>query len=146
MSVETYISLQEASQLYNLDPQLLTRFVNDGRIRGGRFNGMFVLSEKDTQQVAKHQATKEQLRAKVIHLEGRPIGIREAAKKYDINHRGISRWAKQGYIRILSSGQGRGHKTMVDESDVAYAKEVARVRQARQGRQVFAPEYVPDWF
>ena len=83
MSLETYITLQEASQQYNLDLQQLTHAVNDGRIRGGRFNGTFVLLERDAKRMAKQQATREELRAKVAHLEGKSIGVREAARKYN---------------------------------------------------------------
>jgi len=145
MTVETYITLQEATQKYNLHAQLLTRFIADGKIRGGKLNGTFVLSEKDARQVAKQQATKEDLRSKVVHLEGRPIGVREASRKYSLNSGTISRWAKLGYIRVLSSGT-RGQKTLVDESDVAYAKELTKVQQTGQGKDVFTPEFAPDWF
>jgi predicted site-specific integrase-resolvase len=146
MSLERYITLQEATQRYKLGTQLLTRFVTDGRIRGGRLNGTFVLSEKDTQQVAEQQATREELRKKVAHLEGKRIGINEAADKYELNNASISNWARAGYIRVLSRGQGRGYKTLVDESDVAYAKEIWKLRQAGQGKKVFTREYIPNWF
>jgi hypothetical protein len=146
MALETYITLQEATQRYNLGAQLLTHLVSDGRIRGGRLNGTFVLSEKDTRQVAEQQATKEDLRKKVAYLEGKPIGINEAAEKYNLNNASISNWAKAGYIRILSPGQGRGYRTLVDESDVAYAQEVWKLRQAGQGKKVFTREYIPNWF
>ncbi|MGD8792454.1 MAG: hypothetical protein PVF47_07870, partial [Anaerolineae bacterium] len=76
MSSETYITLQEAAQRYKLEPELLTRYLSDGRIQGGRFNGTFVLSAKDARRLAKQQATKQKLRKKVAHLEGRPIGVR----------------------------------------------------------------------
>jgi predicted site-specific integrase-resolvase len=146
MTQDTYITLQEAAQIYNLDTQLLTRSVNDGRIRGGRFNGTFVLLERDARRMAKQQATKEELRAKVAHLEGRAIGINEAAKKYGLSHPNISTWTKAGYIRVLVPAPGRGHKKLVDESDVAYAKELTKIRPVSQGKRVFTPEFVPDWF
>lgn len=144
--LETYITLQEATQRYNLGTQLLTRFVTDGKIRGGKLNGTFVLSEKDTREVAEHQATKEELRSKVAHLEGRPIGIRQAARKYALDATSISNWVRAGYIRTLSTSEGRGHRKLVDESDVAYAKELLLVRQTVKGQRVFTPEYLPDWF
>jgi len=145
MTVETYITLQEATQKYKLHAQLLTRFIADGKIRGGRLNGTFVLSEKDTCQVAEQQATREELRKKVAHLEGKPISVNEAAQKYDINRASVSRWAKAGYIRVISSREKRGQKTLGDESDVAYAREVMKVLRSGQGKRVFTAEFIPDW-
>jgi hypothetical protein len=146
MSLEAYITLQEAVRRYKLDPELLTRYINNGKIQGGRFNGTFVLSAKDVRRVAKQQATKEHMRSKVAHLEGHAIGINEASQKYDLNSASISNWAKAGYIRILAGGRGRGYRTLVDESDVAYAREVWNLRQAGQGKKVFTAEFIPDWF
>jgi predicted site-specific integrase-resolvase len=146
MPLETYITLQEATQKYNLHAQLLTRFIADGKIRGGKLNGTFVLSEKDARQVAKQQATREELRSKVAHLERKPIGVNEAAQKYSLSQPNISTWIKAGYIRVLSPAQGRGYKKLIDESDVAYAKELSKLRPISQGKRVFTPEFVPDWF
>lgn len=144
MSLETYITLQEASQRYNLDPELLTTWLTRGRLQGGRLNGTFVLLEDDARRMAE-RATKKQLREKVRHLEGVPIGIREASRKYSLNSGTISRWAKLGYVRVLTSGV-RGQKTLVDESDVAYANELVRMQQSGQGKEVFTAEFIPDWF
>jgi predicted site-specific integrase-resolvase len=146
VSLDTYVTLQEATQRYKLDAQLLTRLVTDGKIRGGKLNGTFVLSEKDTRRVANQQVSKEELRARVSHLEGRPIGVNEAARKYDLSAPNISTWIKAGYIRVLSSGHGRGFRKSVDESDVAYAKELTRMNPISQGKRVFTPEFIPDWF
>jgi len=146
MTLETYITLQEATQKYNLRTRLLTQLVTDGKIRGGKLDGTFVLSEKDTKRVAKQQATREKLRGKVAHLEGRPIGVNEAAQKYDLSQPNISTWIKAGYIRVLLPAQGRGYKKLIDESDVAYAKELTKIRPVSQGKRVFTSEFVPDWF
>jgi len=146
VSLDTYLTLQEATQRYKLDPQLLTRLVRDGRIRGGRFDGTFVLLEKDTRQVAEQQATKEDLRKRVAHLEGQAISINGAARKYGLHPPNISRWTKAGYIRVLSPAKGRGHKLLIDESDIAYAKELANAQQMTRGKTIFTPEYIPDWF
>jgi predicted site-specific integrase-resolvase len=146
MSLGSYVTLEDAIQQYNLDARLLTRSVEDGKIRGGRFNGTLVLLEEDIEHMAKQQATKEQLRAKVAHLEGKPIGVLEASRKYNLNNASICRWIKAGYIRTISSPQGRGHKRLIDESDVAYAKELMNTRQIGQGKRTFASEFIPDWF
>ncbi len=146
MALETYITLQEATQRYNLGAKLLTRFVTDGRIRGGRLNGTFVLSEQDTREVAEQQATKGDLRKKVAQLEGKPIGVNEAAQKYDLSQPNISTWIRAGYIRVLSPARGRGYKMLTDESDVAYAKELSKLHPISQGKRVFTPKFVPEWF
>lgn len=146
MGLETYITLQEAEQRFSLDATLLTSMIDRGRIRGGKLNGTFVLLEDDARQMAEQKATKEQMRKKVAHLEGRPIGMREAARKYSLNNASISNWVRAGYIRVISQGAGRGHKSLVDESDVAYAKELVLSQNAGQGSRVFTSDFSPDWF
>jgi hypothetical protein len=149
VSLETYVTLQEAVQRCGLDAALLTHALNKGRIRGGKLNGTVVLLEKDAermaQQAEREHSIRHKLRAKVAHLEGNPISMGAAARKYGLTQPSISRWTQAGYIRILHRGR-QGKATMVDESDVAYAKEVAQFRQAGQGKEVFATAYRPDWF
>jgi hypothetical protein len=149
MSLDTYVTLQEAVQQYGLDAELVTRFVNDGRVRGGKLDGTLVLLEKDAGQMAQWiqgaRSTRKALRAKVAHLENHPISMGAAARKYDLTQPSISRWAKAGYIRFLHRG-GHGKPTLIDESDVAYAKELVKLHQAGQGKQGFTPEYLPNWF
>lgn len=144
MGLETYITLQEAVQRFSLDSTLLTTMIDRGRIRGGKLNGTFVLLEDDVRRMAE-QGTREQLRSQVAYLEGRPISLGQAARKYGLKHQTLSRWIQAGYIRLKERG-GHGRPTLVDESDVAYAKNLADLQQAGQGKQVFTEGFLPDWF
>jgi hypothetical protein len=45
-------------------------------------------------------------RKKYAVLEGRPIRVGEAAKKYQISSGTLSRWAARGHIRVMKRGPG----------------------------------------
>jgi len=51
------------------------------------------------------------------HLEGVGIHVAAAARKYNIPHPTISRWAKQGYIRIIGREKNR---LCLNEAQVAF--------------------------
>src|SRR5690606_5102000 len=110
-----------------------TTWINRGRIRGGKLNGTLALIEEDARRVAElvtdAQSTRQQLRAEVAHLEGQPITVGMAARKYGLTTPSISRWAKAGYIRVIHRS-GHGRPTLIDESDVAYAQKLMKLHQA----------------
>ncbi len=69
--------------------------------------------------------TKEQIiTEESAHLRGQPIGVREAAKKYEISSVTLSRWVKAEYIRAITDNVKRGQKKLVDEADVAYCAKI----------------------
>ena len=68
-------------------------------------------------------------RENFTHLDGIPIGISEAARKYKIPRPTLSRWKDKGYIRVI--GQ-RGQKILLDEGDVAFCCSVQRRTLARE--------------
>ena len=74
------------------------------------------------------------------HLEGKPIGVREAAQKYDVPAPTLSRWATRGIIRELGSGAG---KRLLNEADVAVAVAVYRARGGGKGIWVFNRDGTP---
>lgn len=47
-----------------------------------------------------------------------PIGLAEAARKYDVPHPTLSRWAKRGEIVVLTPRQANGLPMEVDERSV----------------------------
>lgn len=131
MSLDTYLTLQEATQRYKLDPQLLTRYINDGRIRGGKLNGTLVLSERDTQQVAEQQVEKKRFK----HLDGREIHLSEASRKYNIPMSSLSRWADQGKIAVMGTNKNR---RLLNEADVAYIRALIDAKGGhKRGRSLF---------
>lgn len=129
MSLETYITLQEAVQRYNLDSALLTRSVENGTIRGGKFNGTFVLLEEDVKK------TQHLDRTQFAHLDGRKIHLSEAARKYKIPLSSLSRWANQGKIAVIDQEKNR---RILNEADVAYARALIDAQGGhKRGRSVF---------
>lgn len=77
---------------------------------------------------------------KNAHLAGTQIHISEAARKYDIPQQTISRYVTKGIIKSIGRD---GNKIMLDESYVAYAKEVIKRKKAGQGKWIFDKDGLP---
>lgn len=141
--LETYLTLQEATERYKISAEVLTQLVESGKIKGVRLDGTIAVAEGDVREATKHQSQRESIRASVAHLDGQPIGIGEAARKYELTAQSVSRWARAGYIRILGR---EGQKVLLNEADVAYAKAITmRTGGVRQGKAVFTTDFVPDY-
>jgi predicted site-specific integrase-resolvase len=144
-----YIPLSEAIRRYDLDPSVLTRMIEDGRIDAVKTNGDIAVAEEDVDRTRKTMSKRDELWRRVKHLDGQKIGVNEAAQRYDLSTGSLTRWTQAGYIRILHRGNpkgGRGNKTLLNEADVAYAKLAAEKRQAGPGRKVFTQEFLPPFF
>ena len=147
--VPRYVPLTDAARRYDLNPRLLTSMVEAGRIDAVEVNGDIAVAEEDVNKTRKAVAKREELWRRVQHLEGQGIGVNEAAQRYDLSTGSLTRWMQGGYIRILRRGNpkgGRGNKTLLNESDVAYAKLASEERRARPGRRVFTREFSPPFF
>ena len=141
--LETYLILQEATDKYKISAEVLAQLVESGKIRAVRLDGTIAVAEGDVREATKHQSQRESIRASVAYLDGQPIGIGEAARKYGLTAQSVSRWARAGYIRILGR---EGQKVLLNEADVAYVKAIAmRAGGVRQGKAVFTPDFVPDY-
>jgi predicted site-specific integrase-resolvase len=147
--LRTYIPLSEAIRRYDLDSDFLTGLIEAGRVDAVRTNGDIAVSEEDVRKTHRTTAKRDELWRRVEHLDGRKIGVNEAARRYDLSTGSLTRWTQAGYIRILHRGNpkgGRGNKTLLNEADVAYAKLAAKERQAGPGRKVFIREFLPPFF
>jgi len=69
-------------------------------------------------------------RSNYAHLEGNPISLTEASRKYDIPIPTLSLWARRGALERLGK---RGRRVLVNEADVAYAAAI-REAQGEKGR------------
>jgi predicted site-specific integrase-resolvase len=143
--IPRYIPLSEAVRRYDLDAGVLTSLIEDGRIGAVKTNDNIVVAEEDVSQTQKTMARRDRLWRRVRHLDGKPIGINEACDKYGFAPGSLYRWIKKDYIRVLKDqrGGGRGRKRLVNEADVAYAAEVARIRGQTPGRAIFVSDYTP---
>jgi len=127
-SLPRLITLAEAARRYNIPEGVLERLVEEGHVRRGVSDGTLLLVEQDVQELAGKVS-----RNRFAHLEGRPIRVTDAAKKYGIPYQTISRWAHAGRISILE----RGPKLLLlDEADVAYAQLLTDMLDMRRGRGV----------
>jgi hypothetical protein len=61
-------------------------------------------------------------------LNGKPIWVSEASRKYSVPIGTISRWIQKGYVRPMGKA---GNKTLVDEGSIARA---ARKYQKNPGK------------
>ena len=146
-ALPTYIPLTEAARRYGLSEAALRRAVEKGIIRAVRTpRGEILVVNEAVTQVKEHIARREQLWKQVSHLDGHPIGIREACEKYRLDVSSIYRWIDKGYVRVLSRGNkggGRGRKRTLNEADVAYISLVADLRGRKQGKKIVTTEFIP---
>jgi len=127
-TVPRLVPLAEAAKRYDVPEAVLKKFVEEGRVRRGASNGIPLLVEQDVQELAR--AIRKD---RFAHLEGKPIRVTAASRKYGIPQKTISRWAYAGHISILERDTG---KLVLDEADVAYAQLIADTLGMRQGRGV----------
>ena len=122
------ITLAEAAKRYNIPEGVLRKLAKEGRIRQGVSDGIMLLVEQDVRELARMIS-----RNRFAHLEGKPIRVRQAERKYGISSKTLSRWASEGRITVLR----RANQLLeLDEADVAYAHLLARTLGMRQGRGV----------
>jgi len=141
MNLPTFIPLEEAARRYGLSREVLTRLIEDGKIKAARVNGGITVAENDIREVKKRDRLWKQVEA----LDGCPIGVKDARLKYSFGAATLKQWIEDGIVRVLShpDGYGRGKKKLLNEADVAYANLVAKARGRRRGRRIFTSDYLP---
>jgi hypothetical protein len=138
----TYIPVAEATEKYRGGRRELNRLVDSGRVRAVKINGGIAVAEEDVRETTLQPSD---LWKRVKHLDGVPIGMGEACRKYRLGFASLNRWIELGYVRVVDDqrGGGRGRKRAVNEADVAYAALVANERGRRRGRRIFTLELLP---
>jgi predicted RNA-binding protein YlxR (DUF448 family) len=127
-----WITMEQAAAQYRIDETVLTRLVN-ARIIATKTteDDRLLLDPNDVNEVAGRLD-----RSRWGALEGKKISLSKAAATYSLSGASLSRWAKAGHIHVLSQD---GYRLYLDESDVAYAAELARMVRTKPGRGAFAP-------
>jgi len=133
--MKTYITRAEALNRYQITAAKLDELINAGQLDVVHLvdngNSQMVIYDDDLAAfVAERDITPE----KFAHLRGNLIGIGEAAREYEIGHGTISRWIKQGNLKVNGLEK---NKKLVDESDVAYLAALGRAKKMRAGKKVF---------
>jgi predicted site-specific integrase-resolvase len=135
--LEKFIPLKDAAQKYGLQMHVLTDLVEKGKLRALRINHMVIVAEGEVFELVKATNGNGKKYAK---LEGKPIRLTRAADKYQISPAALSGWTKRGYIRAVE----RGPKLLLlNEADVARAKDLAELLGMRRGRGVIEGPVYP---
>jgi hypothetical protein len=158
MVLDTFISITEAAKRLSTPENQVRAMVDAGKIKGAVINGDIVVREKDVKikhpkihlvKQPKIQPIKQlsSVRREDLaeyqqfsHLQGQPIWVAEAARKYNIVHQNVSRWIKLGVIKQLGADRNR---LLLDEQDVAYCAYVYHQRNAKRGSWLFRPDGTP---
>ena len=131
VNLAAYVPLPEVIRRYRIRESDLLQMVDKGIIRAVKVDGAIAIAEEDLDKVVE--------RKDFENLRGKSILASEAARKYGIHSRTISRWAHKGLIRILGRSSRRLY---LDEADVAYCAAVYRVVKetagSTRGRRIFA--------
>jgi predicted site-specific integrase-resolvase len=110
-----YLPLEEAAERYQVAPQFLHNAIEEGSIRAAQTpEGEVLVAEEDVGVMSIEVQTDP-------NLQGKPIRATEAAAKYQIDQRTLSRWAHAGYVRIIEQAP---KLLVLDESDVKLAANI----------------------
>lgn len=120
---------------YGLDENEINHLIADGKLTthicetpdGG---DLLVVADADMRNLAAERIDKSQF----AHLEGIPISIGIASRKYNFAPISLSQWVKKGHIKKLGKD---GQKVLLDEADVAYARKKADVKGLTPGQSLF---------
>ncbi|MBC8447076.1 MAG: hypothetical protein H8D78_04935 [Chloroflexi bacterium] len=123
MSLDRFITLEEAASAYNLDVMQLTGWANDGTITAGRLDGKLLLKEADVRQMAQGDTSLPRL-----------ITPAEAARRYNIPEGVLGRFVEEGRVR---RGASDGFPLVVEQDVQELARKVSRNRFAHlEGRPI----------
>lgn len=135
--MRVYLTFAEAVQIIG-DAGVLYNLVTSGKIDAIMLTSREILvSEQDVESMVPREKRPEYLR--YAHLAGEGIGIREAAVRFSIAPRTISRWVGKHYIRVIEQ---RGNKIMIDLADISYCSDIYHANPG-QGKWLFAPAGIP---
>ena len=136
-----WISLEDAlTEFDHLSETLLKRLAKDSTIRSIVSKRTTRLAYNDIELIASQLAP-----TNFAHLDGIPIKVTEAAKKYELPLSSVFAWAKKGHLRTIENSSPR--PILLNEADVAYAKALAEIRGITRGKALFptSPQYTPVW-
>jgi transposase-like protein len=158
VTLPTFLPIPEAARKYGLEEARLRQLVEKGKIRAGVVAGEMVVSEEEVQKRVEREIQKRAEREQgsgvrkedlpewkqFSHLDGKGIGLSEAAQSYKVNAPTIYRWYKAGFIRKVGKKTVRGGtKMLLNEADVAYCAYVYLHSGWSRGKRVFRKEGLP---
>ncbi len=140
-ALPVYVPFEESLRRFAVDGETLRQAVERGEVKAITIDGTLAVAEEDVRVLS----IRVNLWRQVRHLEGVPIGVRDAYQKYGLSPTTLYRWIESGYIRVMkeTTGKGRGKKRILNEADVAYADLLRRRLGGRKGKRFFNEELVP---
>ena len=131
-SLELFITPEYAAKQLESTIEAIFQMVDEGKVRAAIMtDGKIGISQQSLFQLLPKEALP--VYQEYEDLEGVPIRIFEASKKYNISTPTITRWIQRGLIHLLSK---EGRKTFIDEADMAYCARVYQLNKG-QGKWVF---------
>ena len=131
-----FIPLSEAARRMRVSVKETRAMISSGKIQGGVLpDGEMVVG------INSIPSKKEDLSEykKYAHLKGERIWISEAARRYNLRHQTIVKWAKAGFIKRVGKERNR---VLLDEQDVAYCAEIYH-QNSGQGKTLFNSDGTP---
>jgi hypothetical protein len=118
MGLTTMVSIETAAEETHSKPSQIRSLVALGATETAQtLDGSIIISLDQIKRL-------ETILVEASNLNGNPIHVSEASRKYDIPIGSLSRWAEEGYIETLGSEKNR---RLLNEGDVAL---ISRIRDA----------------
>jgi hypothetical protein len=136
MNTETdvVISIEQAAQDYDTELGTLRFLIECGAIQAVQTpDGQTLVSLEDLDRVRIPTLPLDR-------LEGQPIHLSQAARKYDLSTANLTHWRQRDLIKTLGK---QGNKIMLNEKDVAYIRLVIDCVGLKNGQ---ALEYAIEQF
>jgi predicted site-specific integrase-resolvase len=130
-NLPTYLLLEEAAVRHERDVEDLERDIQEGRVQALRtLEGHVLVANEDVSLASKLEQVDVE-----IALEGTPIRLMDAARKYRVSDANLVHWTDAGYIRVLE----RAPKLLIlDEADVALVVKIFKEARAETGSPIRA--------
>jgi len=131
-----YIPIDQAIEKYDLDRTTLDTAIENGDIETAEVvdSDAILLLDESLRAWLAERITPSRFK----HLEGQPISVNEASKKYGFHYSTIMHWIERGEIKSLGIAPGYKKRMLVDESEIAYARALADLKQPISGQSVFS--------
>ena len=132
VNLELFITPEQAASQLDVDPGTIFRMADQGKLRAAVMtDGTIGISQQSVNELLPKEALPEY--RENAGLQGTPISINEAGRKYKLYTSTLTRWMQRGLIRRLGKD---GRKTLLDEADVAYCARVYHLNSG-QGKWAF---------
>jgi hypothetical protein len=137
-SLDQFIYVWQAARELNCQQDDIIRMVEEERLQAALLpDGRMGVSLKSLNAETPREGTPEY--ARFLDLQGNPISINEASRRYGVYTSTLTRWMQRGHLHVL---EHKGNRTLLDEADVAYCALVYKKNQG-QGKRVLGADGKP---